>query len=187
MGFIAIQGIGKRTRYVSLENPLTRYIDIHAYFLEGSKDRLTARDSFNGEIFEYLSGICTQQEIAQTEKVLKKLSTQEELMDPTLFKREIERFTVEFSWKSSRIEGNTYTLLETELLLKQRREAAGHSKYEATMLLNHKDAVDYILANRSDFQTLTINNLQTIHDLLVKDLDIIAPAKRNSQIFVLVA
>lgn len=181
LGQIAVQGIGKSTRYVSLENPVTRYIDIHAYFQDGSKDRLTARDAFNFELFKYLPNIMSKQEIISAEKILKKLSIQEEKMDPTLFKREIERFTVEFSWKSSHIEGNTYTLLETELLLKQRREAAGHPKYEAAMLLNHKDAVDYILNHRSDFQTLTMKNLQMIHGLLVKDLDI-SPGIRHGEV-----
>lgn len=181
LGHIAVRGIGKRTRYVSLENPLTRYVDVRAYFQEGSKERITARDSFNFEIFGYLPDIFNKQEIVEIEKVLKKLSIQEEKMDRTLFKREIERFTVEFSWKSSHIEGNTYTLLETELLLKQRREAAGHPKYEAIMLLNHKDAMDHILNNRYDFQMLTMKNLQTIHGLLVKDLGI-TPGIRHGEV-----
>lgn len=181
LGQIAVQGIGKSTRYASLENPLTRSIDIHAYFQDESNERLTARDSFNVEIFKYLPDIINKQEIVTAEIVLKKLSIQEEKMDPTLFKREIERFTVEFSWKSSHIEGNTYTLLETELLLKQKREATGHPKYEAIMLINHKDAVDYILNNRNDFQTLTMKNLQMIHGLLVKDLDI-SPGIRQGEV-----
>lgn len=181
LGQIAVRGIGKSTRYVSLENPVTRYVDIHEYFQEGSKQRLTARDSFNVDLFGYLSNVFYKQEIAEIDTVIKKLSIQEEKMDPTLFKREIERFTVEFSWKSSHIEGNTYTLLETELLLKQKREATGHPKYEATMLLNHKDAVDYILNNRNDFQTLTMKNLQMVHGLLIKDLDI-SPGIRHGEV-----
>lgn len=42
--------------------------------------------------------------------------------------------------KSSQIEGNTYSLLETERLLTEREEAKGKSKEEAIMLLNHKEA-----------------------------------------------
>jgi hypothetical protein len=59
-------------------------------------------------------------------------------------KKEYERLTVELNWKSSHIEGNTYSLLETEALLKDRQEASGHSKEEAIMILNHKKTLDYI-------------------------------------------
>ena len=47
-------------------------------------------------------------------------------------------------WKSSEIEGNTYSLLETEALIKQQELAEGKSKEDATMLLNHKKALDFI-------------------------------------------
>lgn len=59
----------------------------------------------------------------------------------------MERLGVDLSWKSSQIEGNTYSLLETERLLLEKETAAGKSKDEAVMLLNHKDALDFILDN----------------------------------------
>ena len=40
-----------------------------------------------------------------------------------LLQKEFERLTVELAWKSSKIEGNTYTLIETETLLKDLKEA----------------------------------------------------------------
>ncbi len=52
---------------------------------------------------------------------------------------------VDLSWKSSQIEGNTYSLLETERLLKDKQTASGKTKEEAIMLLNHKDALDFVL------------------------------------------
>jgi len=55
-------------------------------------------------------------------------------------KKELERFTIELSWKSSRIEGNTYTLLDTEKLILENKEAVGKTKEETQMILNHKEA-----------------------------------------------
>jgi Fic family protein len=61
------------------------------------------------------------------------------------YKKEFERLAIDLSWKSSQIEGNTYSLLETERLLKEQETAAGKTRDEATMLLNHKAALDFIL------------------------------------------
>lgn len=174
-------GAGKKTLYHSLENPLNRYIDMKEYFHEDSGIRQNIRESFNSLALPHLSTVVTDQEKVDIEPVLKHLSVQEQKIDPTIFKRELERFTVEFSWKSSRIEGNTYTLLETELLIKQMREAAGHSKYEAIMILNHKYALDYILSHRNEFVSLTTEKLLTLHTLLTKNMDI-TPGIRNGAV-----
>lgn len=62
-------------------------------------------------------------------------------LTPTEYQKEMERLGIDLSWKSSQIEGNTYSLLETERLLKDKQTAAGKTKEEAVMLLNHKDAL----------------------------------------------
>ena len=64
---------------------------------------------------------------------------------------------IDLSWKSSQIEGNTYSLLETERLLKEKETAAGKTKEEATMLLNHKDALDFIIDNPEYLYPLSIS------------------------------
>jgi Fic family protein len=69
---------------------------------------------------------------------------QKSQLSPTLVKKEFERVTIELSWKSSVIEGNTYSLLETETLLKQGIEAVGKKAEEARMLLNHKEALEFL-------------------------------------------
>ena len=51
------------------------------------------------------------------------------------YNKELERLAIDLSWKSSQIEGNTYSLLETEQLLKEKETASGKSKDEAIMLL----------------------------------------------------
>lgn len=87
-------------------------------------------------------------------------------------KKELERLVIELSWKSSKIEGNTYTLLDTEKLILENKEAPGHSKEETQMILNHKDAFNYIRLNVQQFETVTRKNLEELHSILVKDLSV---------------
>ena len=90
----------------------------------------------------------------------------------TLLEKEVERFVIELSWKSSKIEGNTYTLLDTERLISKGLEAAGHDEKEAKMILNHKAAFKCIRENSNHFKELTASNLEEVHKLLIKDLNI---------------
>ncbi len=87
-------------------------------------------------------------------------------------KKELERLVIELSWKSSKIEGNTYTLLDTEKLILENKEAPGHSKTETQMILNHKNAFDYIHKYPSQFKTITRKNLEELHSLLIKGLNV---------------
>lgn len=82
----------------------------------------------------------------------------------------MERLGVDLSWKSSQIEGNTYSLLETERLLLEKETAAGKSKDEAVMLLNHKEALDFILDNPDYLSELTVAKIENIHSILVREL-----------------
>ncbi len=172
-GLVKTQGVGKKTVYISLQNPLERFIDKDEYFTPGSGLRMGVKTGFDFGVFNYLS------ELSGLDKKLNHLSAQEKKLDPTIFKREIERFTVEFSWKSSRIEGNTYSLLETDILIRQMKEAEGHPREEAIMILNHKAAIDYILKNREEFRRLTLEKVLKIHALLTGGLGISAAIRSN--------
>lgn len=67
-------------------------------------------------------------------------------LDASTYSRQIaERFLIDLSWASSRLEGNTYDFLDTEMLLKYGQEADGHDRQEAVMLLNHKRAIGRML------------------------------------------
>jgi Fic family protein len=85
--------------------------------------------------------------------------------------RELERFVIELSWKSSRIEGNTYTLLDTERLLKEGIPSPTNSKEETQMILNHKTAFDFVREQTPDAQMLVSRAyIEHVHTLLMKDL-----------------
>jgi len=90
----------------------------------------------------------------------------------TIARKELERLIIELSWKSSKIEGNTYTLLDTEKLILEHKEAPGHDKKEAKMILNHKEAFEFVHNNKKEFLTLTRANLEQLHSIIVKDLSI---------------
>ncbi len=89
-----------------------------------------------------------------------------------LYQKELERLTIELSWKSAQIEGNTYSLLETELLFKEKEEAKGKPKEDAIMLLNHKKALDYILLHKDLADTINLKSIEEIHSLLIGDLNV---------------
>ena len=177
--FVNTQGNGKNIVYISLQEPFLKYVDIKEYFKENSQIRVKGPINFNLEIVNKFKNAFSDEEKQQLILISKKLSTQAKLLDPSIFKREIERFTVEFAWKSSKIEGNTYTLLETEILIKQMKEAIGHPKYEAQMILNHKSAIDEILQNKSKYKEMTFNKILNLHSILTKDLEVSSGIRKN--------
>ena len=88
------------------------------------------------------------------------------------YNRELERLGIDLSWKSAQIEGNTYTLIETETLLKDLKEAKGRTHEEAQMLLNHKSALKAIIANPSYFERLSLARIEDIHSALVENMGV---------------
>lgn len=82
----------------------------------------------------------------------------------------LERLVIDLSWNSSRLEGNTYSLLDTRRLLAFSQEAEGKETIEASMILNHKDAIEFLVASVEDigFNRYSIQNLHALlaHNLL---------------------
>lgn len=172
-GWVVSSGSGRATKYsINLSRLLLIPLDISDYFVNDSALRQFAKESFNQNVFTLFGEVISSEEQRLLLSKTKNIQTQKKLLDPTIFKRELERFIIEFSWKSSRIEGNTYSLLETEQLIKQRQEADGHTKEEATMIINHKEALEFILTNPALFKTIDKNKIINIHTLLVKGLSI---------------
>jgi len=80
-----------------------------------------------------------------------------------------QRLLIDLSWNSSRLEGNTYSLLETEQLFQAGRSDDSQLTNEAVMILNHKAAIEFLLESTTEagFNRRTILNL---HALLAADL-----------------
>ena len=172
-----INAIGElKSRKYEISNgfEIIRPIDMNKYFEKEIDDRVI-QDKFNsGLINDTLQNISifTNTELDHLKKLQETFTSNLSKLTRSEYKKELERLAIDLSWKSSQIEGNTYSLLETERLLKDKETAAGKTKDEATMLLNHKDALDFIIGNPTYINPLTVSCIEDIHSILVKDLDI---------------
>ncbi|GAB1398452.1 MAG TPA: Fic family protein [Saprospiraceae bacterium] len=61
-------------------------------------------------------------------------------------------------------------MLETERLLKDKETAAGRTMEEAVMLLNHKEAIDFLVAHPDYQSPLSVSKIEDIHSILIKEL-----------------
>ncbi len=170
--YIYAEGKARATRYYA--SPLFAPIDLDEYY---SKE-VDERKVLTGYNFDLIPNVLSRVELF-TGKELEELDMLQEqfaknfaLLSERQRHSEMERLGIDLSWKSSQIEGNTYSLLETERLLKEKQTASGKTKEEAIMLLNHKEALDFIVANPGYLQHLTVSRIEDIHSLLVKDLGV---------------
>lgn len=172
-GLIIKTGKGRNVRYqAAVKNEFIRYIDIDEYFKKSPDEREITFERFNFDIFKSLKDVFTKEELQELEKLNDDYQKRIKKLSSTILKKEFERLTIELSWKSSRIEGNTYSLLDTEILIKEHKESDGHKKEEAIMILNHKKALDYTLDKRNDFKKITTGKIDNIHRFIVEGLNV---------------
>jgi len=79
-------------------------------------------------------------------------------------RRILDRMLIDLSWNSSRLEGNTYSLLDTKRLIESGDPADGRDIRETQMILNHKHAIEFLVESVNDvrFDRRTILNLHAI-------------------------
>ncbi|RHR49784.1 Fic family protein [Parabacteroides sp. AF17-28] len=173
--YILQSGNGKNSRYsISPAYNLFYPIDIESYY----RKEIDERNILPGYNFSLIPEVLSKVSLF-TEEELKQLNELQSLflqnisqLTPNEYRKEMERLGIDLSWKSSQIEGNTYSLLETERLLKEKETAAGKTKEEAIMLLNHKDALDFIVQNPDYLEHLTVARIEDIHSILIKELGV---------------
>jgi hypothetical protein len=87
----------------------------------------------------------------------------------TYAKHIFHRLLIDLSWNSSRLEGNTYSLLDTTRLIELGEAAEGRDRLEAQMIINHKEAIEFLVneAEEIGFNRYTILNL---HGILAQNL-----------------
>ena len=149
-------------------------LDLDTYF-DKDIDERKVQEMFN---FELIRDVLPKVEIF-TAKELSKLQDAQKMFEHNTkgmtdleYRKEMERLGVDLSWKSSQIEGNTYSLLETERLLKDKQTASGKTKEEAIMLLNHKDALDFVLDVPDYLKEISVHRIEDIHSILTKELGV---------------
>ena len=149
-------------------------VDVEEYF-EKDIDNRRVNETFNFDLIRkdlFAAELFTTQETEKLNELQATYSKNIAQSSKEEYDKEIERLAIDLSWKSSQIEGNTYTLLETERLLKEKQTASGKHKDEAVMLLNHKEAIDFVVAHPDYLQTLSIRAIEDIHSILTKELGI---------------
>lgn len=173
--FLISVGQGRATKYkISPTYELLQPIDINKYY-EKEIDEREVKEVFNFTLINEVianHSVFTNEELKTLNELQKKFTNNISQLSEKVFKKEFERLAIDLSWKSSQIEGNTYSLLETERLLRDKETASGKSKEEAIMLLNHKEALDFIIDNPDYLHPLSISKIEDIHSVLTKDLSV---------------
>jgi len=177
---IRIEGRAQNTIYLPLHsNPLLIPFDPERYFIDSADERPSVKQTFTYDIFENLHDLLLPKELDLLRSHFI-FSQSTHTIGQTIRKRELERFCVELAWKSSEIEGNTYSLFETDNLLLGGTKAPGKTPAETQMILNHKTAFDTILEYRLDFTTLTPSLILELHNQLAYKLDIDTGIRRHA-------
>ena len=173
--FIVARGKGKGTRYeIDPAYDIIRPFDVARYFIKEIDER-EIRQQYNPALIkETINRITlfTDAELSHLNQLQDQYKRNAAKLSENEFRNELERLAIDLSWKSSEIEGNTYSLLETERLLKEKETTAGKTKDEAIMLLNHKEALDFLIVHPDYIQPLSTRNIEDIHSILIKDLSI---------------
>ncbi len=169
------RGQGKSTKYlISPTYEILYPVDIEKYY-EKEIDERDIKESFNLQLIPKTLKECsvfTANELEQLGLLQNKFEKNISQLSEIEYKKELERLAIDLSWKSSQIEGNTYSLLETERLLKEKETASGKTKEEAIMLLNHKEAIDFIIEYPDYLIPLSVPKIEDIHSLLIKELGV---------------
>ena len=174
-GNIETAGRGPATKYkLTPQAHVTMPLDLATYF-DKNIDEREVQESFNFDLIRDVLPkveIFTKEELEVLNDAQMEFEKNTEGMTELEYRKEMERLGVDLSWKSSQIEGNTYSLLETERLLKDKQTASGKTKEEAIMLLNHKDALDFVLDIPDYLKELSVHRIEDIHSILTKELEV---------------
>jgi Fic family protein len=171
---ISKKGAGKNIVYsLSGVFNVLKEVDIKKYFDIPYLKR-EVKENFNYDILTILENdIFTLEEQERLKNLQREFVKNFSKYDSqTLINKEFERIMIEFSWKSSAIEGNTYSLLGTEALIKNNVVGHGKTKEETQMILNHKDAFNEAIQNKERFRKLHSSDIEYIHSVLTKKLGI---------------
>jgi Fic family protein len=167
------RGKGRGIFYESARlSRISRVFHSEEYFQQDPDERTIEKARIDFSRHSLWNDFFTKEELEKIDALTRQFQKRLAAYPPALAKKELERITIEFSWRSSHIEGDTYSLLETERLVKEQREAKGKTHEEALMILNHKSALEYVWKYPRHFQKISLRKIEEIHALIVKDLNI---------------
>ena len=170
---LVVKGGGRSTVYrLSANGRIFAEVNAQEY-LSVEPDKRYGLHGYNFDLFSsFPPEVLLKEEIEKLDKATREYKEKTKDISPVIAKKELERLVIELSWKSSKIEGNTYTLLDTEKLILENKPAEGKTKQETQMILNHKDAFNEAIQNKEKFKKLNYSDIEYIHSVLIKKLDI---------------
>jgi Fic family protein len=165
---------GRSTAYQVAPAYRLVYGSIGDSYFDKDPDERKGNKRIDPEVFIHLEKVTifTTPELANLEDLQQTFQEHVATLPEEIIRKERNRLSIELSWKSSQIEGNTYSLLETEVLLSENIPAEGKQKDETTMLLKHKKALDYIYEYRVELSPLRTAAIEDVHSLLITDLGV---------------
>lgn len=173
LNLLNVIGSGRSTSYeVSVLGKIVLEVDAERYCFEDPDKRYGASNYNFNLLKEFPTNLFYPEEMLILEESTKKYIQRNENLSPIIQKKELERFVIELSWKSSKIEGNTYTLLDTEKLILRGEKSENYNQKETDMILNHKQAFKFIYENSNEFKNLTKINVEALHKILVGNLGV---------------
>ncbi len=168
-------GRGKGTKYSDRSTySIISPVNIDTYFKKEIDER-KIKERFNHKLLRETlrtAPLFTDKELKGLDNLHKQFRKRTVKLTKAEYKKDLERLAIDLSWKSSQIEGNTYSLLETERLLLEKKTAGNKTKDEAVMLLNHKDALDFIISQPGFTEPLSLSSIKDIHSILIKELGV---------------
>ena len=180
---LQVTGAGRSTKYlISATFELLASINLDDYYQKEMDDR-NAKSSYDFNLLRDVlqkASLFTEKEQQKLNKIQDRYLKSIQSVEKGIYKKRLEVLAIDLIWKSSEIEGNTYSLLETEALIKQQELAKGKSKEDATMLLNHKKALDFITDDLDYLKPLTVNKIIDIHTLLIGGLGVSNTIRRRA-------
>ena len=172
---VRMEGKARAVRYfITPKAQLLRTVNLDSYY-EKDEDHRQVQSGYNFELIRETMPkveMFTEAERSRLAELRTIFAKRMAEIPARAYNREMERLGIDLSWKSAQIEGNTYTLLETETLLKDLQEAKGKKHEEAVMLLNHKNALKAILERPAWFERISISKIEDVHTVLTEGLDV---------------
>jgi Fic family protein len=193
-GVIESRGERKGRRYRLLDRPVAAALTAGSIAVEGQFPAVTVRQIFTPEsqalIKRMEAPLYTRPPVTYREEWLRTYVPNERAYltakqradlaalgkrDPiygragTYIKKIYDRLLIDFSFNSARLEGNTYTLADTERLVLQGTAAPGKPDAERIMILNHKEAIAYLTRHVDTVRPDEIT-IRTLHYLLADSL-----------------
>lgn len=133
----------------------------------------------------YTPKIQLSESIQETLDLLEDLQIELSLLRKNDSFRVVEALELEYTFESNRIEGNTLTLRETDLVVNKGLTISGKSMQEHLEAINHKDAIDYVKQLVQINSVLTERELLIIHNLILRGIDPKNAGKyRNVQVMI---